>query len=81
MHTAFNESKFPSQLRGVSDGSVSGTRFYSHDNRSRVYPGRCHCAARGDVLCNGIRFPADYGIRSFVMRFDDTITVNVLGND
>ena len=80
MHTTIHESRFPNQMRGVSDGSVPGTRFYSHDNDEEFIPAGV-TVQQENLSTVRIRFAADYGIRSFVMGPDDTITINVLSAD
>lgn len=75
MQTTINELKFPSSMRAVSDGSVAGTRFYNDQNGEELTPVGVTVQQEGMSEVR-VRFDQAYGIGSFVMGPDDTLTVN-----
>lgn len=77
MHTTIHEQKFPDNLRGVSDGSVAGTHFYNSATGEAMVPVGVTVQQEG-MSSVRIRFPRHYGIGSFVMAADDTMTLNAL---
>lgn len=78
MQTTINEVKFPSSIRAVSDGSVAGTHFYDDPGGEELHPAGVTIQQEGMSEVR-IRFAPAYGIGSFTMGPDDTLTVNVLG--
>jgi hypothetical protein len=80
MQTTINEGTFPSSIRAVSDGSVAGTHFYNEPGGDELLPGGVTVQQEGMSEVR-IRFAPAYGIGSFIMGPDETLTVNVLGRE
>lgn len=75
MNTTIVEDKFPTRMRGTSDGSVAGTRFYN-DTGDALVPVGVTVQQEGMSIVR-IRFAARYAIESLVMGPDDTLTINM----
>ncbi len=75
MKTEIHERTFPNPMSCVTDGSVAGTRFYNDDTGAEMVPTDVTVQQEGMSEVR-IRFAARYGIDSFVMGPDDTLTVN-----
>ncbi len=61
-------------MRGVSDGTVAGTHFYNDENGMEFVPAGV-TVQQEDLHLVRIRVDTRYGIGTFVMRADDTLTV------
>ncbi|HZG65526.1 MAG TPA: hypothetical protein VEZ12_02225, partial [Herpetosiphonaceae bacterium] len=75
MHTTIQEPRFPTQMRGVSDGSVAGTHFSTTTGEALVLAGIT--VQQEGLSIVRIRFAAHYAIGSVVLGADDTLSVNV----
>lgn len=75
MKTTINERRFPNNMNGVCDGSVAGTHFYNNDTGEELVLAGITVQQEGMSEVR-VRFAAQYGIASFVMRKGDTLSVN-----
>ena len=75
MNTTINAIAFPNQMRGLSDGTVAGTRFFNDENGEAMEPAGV-TVQQEDLNLVRIRFDRCYGIRSVVLGPNDTLTVN-----
>ena len=76
MNTTISEGRYPTPIRGATDGSVAGTRFYNSVTGVELIPSDVTVQQEGMSTVR-IRFASHYAIPSFVMGPDDTLTVNV----
>ncbi len=80
MKTTIRNDTFPNRMTGVSDGSVAGTHFYNDENGQEMVPAEVTVQQEGLSLVR-IRFAPRFGIGSFVMERDDTLSVNAIRDD
>ncbi len=75
MNTTTHAIAFPNRIRGLSDGTVAGTRFFNDENGEAIEPAGV-TVQQEDLNLVRIRFDRSYGIRSVVLGPNDTLTVN-----
>ncbi len=75
MNTTIDAIAFPNQMRGFSDGTVGGTRFFNEENGEAMEPPGV-TVQQEDLNLVRIRFDRCYGIRSLVLGPNETLTVN-----
>ncbi len=77
VNTTIDEGNFPHPMSAVSDGSVAGTHFYNDDTGEEMAPSGVSIQQEGLSVVR-VRFAPHYGIGSFVMGPDDTLTVTAV---
>ncbi len=76
MNTKIDALSFPNHMRGLTDGTVAGTRFFNEESGEAFVPAGV-TVQQEDTYLVRIRFEPRYGVRSFVMGPDDTLSVNL----